>query len=171
MKTIIFMLIMVALPLQINAQGSPADRLFDKYAGKDGYTSVYISKYMFSLFSNLDKSDKELENVLGRLTGIRILASENIEKSKVNFYNEIMKDLPLNEYQELMVVKEKDQDFRFMIREKDGMITELLMVAGGASNNALISIQGNIDLNTISKLSRSMKIDGLDNLEKINDQK
>jgi hypothetical protein len=41
------------------------------------------------------------------------------------------------------------------------------MVAGGDSNNALISIRGNIDLNTIAKLSRSMKIDGLDALERI----
>jgi hypothetical protein len=170
MKTLIFIFIMMALSLHINAQGSPADRLFDKYSGKDGYTSVYISKYMFSLFSSLDNTDKEIENMLGRLTGIRILASEDTERSNINFYNEIMKDLPINEYQELMVVKEKDQDFKFLIREKDGIITELLMVAGGASNNALISIQGNIDLNTISRLSRSMNIEGLDNLEKIDDQ-
>jgi hypothetical protein len=78
-----------------------------------------------------------------------------------------MRDLPLNEYQELMVIKEKGQDFKFLIREKDGIISELLMVAGGNSNNALISIRGNIDLNTISKLSRSMNIDGLDALQKI----
>ncbi len=171
MRTIIFIIGLMMTPIYISAQGSPADKLFDKYSGREGYTSVFISKYMFSLFSNLDNQDKEFENVMGKLTGIRILASERSQESGVNFFKEIMKDIPVGEYQELMVVKEKDQDFKFLIREKDGLITELLMIAGGASNNALISIQGNIDLNTISRLSQSMKIDGFDNLEKIEKRK
>jgi hypothetical protein len=166
MKTIAFIIVLIAFPLYMNSQESPADKLFEKYSGREGYTSVYISKYMFSLFSGLENKDKDVENVLGKLTGIRILASENA-LSGANFFAEIMRDLPRDEYQELMVVKEKDQDFQFLIREKDGLITELLMVAGGDSNNALISIQGNIDLNTIAKLSRSMNIDGLDALQKI----
>jgi hypothetical protein len=167
MKTNLLFLMLILLPLQTGAQESPADKLFEKYSGLDGYTSVHISKYMFGLFSAMDNKDKDIDDVLSRLTGIRILASENAPARGVNFFNEIMKDLPLNEYQELMVIKEKGQDFKFLIREKDGIISELLMVAGGNSNNALISIRGNIDLNTISKLSRSMKIDGLDALQKI----
>ena len=167
MQKIVFIIAMLISPVFAGAQVSPVDQLFEKYSGREGYTSVYISKYMFSLFSNLDAGDKELENVLGKLTGIRILASDKADETGINFFTEIMKDLPVGQYQELMVVKEKDQNFKFLIREKDGVISELLMVAGGVSNNALISIQGNIDLNTISKLSRSMKIDGLDALEKI----
>jgi hypothetical protein len=171
MRKIILMVAIIALPVIAIAQGSPVDRLFDKYSGRDGYTSVFISKYMFNLFSNLEKGDKDLEEVLGRLTGIRILASEKPNQAGVNFFNEILKDLPAGEYQELMVVREKDQDFKFLIREKDGLISELLMVAGGTSNNALISIQGNIDLHTISRLSRSMKIEGLDKLDNIDNKK
>jgi len=167
MKTIAVITMLILMPLSLTAQGSPADRLFEKYSGKEGYTSVFISRYMFSLFSNLETADKEIEDVFSRLTGIRILASDKKMEAGVNFFDEIMKDLPSGVYQELMVVREKDQDFKFLIRETDGIINELLMVAGGVSNNALISIQGNIDLNTISRLSRSMKIDGLDALEKI----
>ncbi|MFW5700263.1 MAG: DUF4252 domain-containing protein [Cyclobacteriaceae bacterium] len=167
MKKVLFFAAFIIMPLCANAQGSPVDKLFEKYSGREGYTSVYISKYMFSLFADMENSDKEIENVLGNLTGIRILASEEAFLPGVNFYAEIMEELPINEYKELMVVKEKGQDFKFLIRENDGMISELLMVAGGASNNALISIQGNIDLNTISKLSKSMDIEGMDALEKI----
>ncbi len=167
MKKTVFIFALILAPLLVNAQGSPVDKLFEKYSGLEGYTSVYISRYMFSLFANIETEDKEMENILGKLTGIRILASEKAQNTGVNFFTEVMRDLPAHEYEELMVVREKDQDFKFLIREKEGIITELLMVAGGASNNALISIQGNIDLATISKLSRSMKIEGLDALEKI----
>lgn len=167
MRTVALISMFVFMPLVLIAQGSPADRLFDKYSGKEGYTSVFISRHMFRLFSNLETGDKEMENLFNRLTGIRILASEGKSVGGINFFDEIMRSLPAGEYQELMVVREKDQDFQFLIREKDGIINELLMVAGGVNNNALISIQGNIDLNTISRLSRSMKIEGLDALEKI----
>lgn len=167
MKVILFFTALIIMPLYAGAQGSQVDKLFEKYSGREGYTSVYISSYMFSLFADMETGDKEIENVLGKLTGIRILASEEASLPGVNFYTEIMKELPVNEYKELMVVKEKGQDFKFLIRENDGVISELLMVAGGDSNNALISIQGNIDLNTIAKLSRSMNIDGFDALQKI----
>ena len=60
-----------------------------------------------------------------------------------------------------------DQDIKFLINEKDGKIIELLLIAGGVDENALISIQGNIDLKTISKLSKSMQIDGLEHLQEI----
>jgi len=42
-----------------------------------------------------------------------------------------------------------------------------LLIAGGKNENALISIQGNIDLKNISKLSKSMQIQGLEHLEEI----
>jgi hypothetical protein len=167
MKTILFIIALILFPLSARPQENPVDKIFEKYSGMDGFTSVYISRYMFSLFSGIENKDKDMEDIFGKLTGIRILASEKPQSPGVNFFAEIIKDLPAGEYQELMVIKEKGQDFKFLIRENDGKISELLMVAGGISNNALISIRGDIDLNTISKLSRSMKIDGLDALEKI----
>ena len=171
MKKLVFFIGLIITPVFISAQKSPVDQLFEKYSGYEGYTSVYISSYMFSLFSSLETKDNEIENVLGKLTGIRILTSDESPQAGENFFTEIMRELPIDQYQELMVIKEKNQDFKFLIREKDGFISELLMVAGGASNNALISIQGNIDLNTISSLSRTMKIEGLDQLEKIEENR
>ena len=170
MRKIVFFLTLVTLPVYLYAQVSPADKLFEKYSGREGYTSVYISRYMFSLFSKLETDDQEIENVLGRLTGIRILTTDAAPPAGVNFFTEIMRDLPAGEYEELMVIREKDQDFKFLIRERDGLISELLLVGGGTTNNVLISIQGNIDLKTISSLSRSLKIEGLDKLDKLEDK-
>lgn len=166
-KATLIILALIMMPLPVLAQGSTVDQLFEKYSGREGYTSVYISRHMFRLFASIEPGNKDFEEVFGRLTGIRILASEQKPADGVNFFNEIMAGLPAGEYEELMVVRERDQDFKFLIKEQDGLISELLMVAGGATNNALISIQGNIDLNTISRLSQSMKIEGLEALENI----
>jgi hypothetical protein len=168
MKKIVFFLSFILLSFATMAQKDAVDALFDKYAGKDGFTTVIISSKMFSLFQDLDVEDDEFNDMMSSLKSIRILASdETLTDLNINFYDEVMKDLNEDDYEELMVVKEKDKDVKFLIKERDGKIIELLLVSGGKGDNALISIRGNIDLKNISKLSRSMDIEGLDKLEKL----
>lgn len=174
MKRILIFAALFLIPVLIRAQNAPVDALFDKYSGKDGFTTVYISKYMFDMFRSdaaEDQEADELNKVLGKLTSIKILTVEDpafIGKG-VNFYDEIMKELPREKYNELMVVKDKESNVVFLAREEKGIIVELLLIAGGSdvSDNVLISIQGQIDLETIGKLSKTLDIEGMENLEEI----
>ena len=153
------------------AQKDPVDRLFDKYSEQDGITTVYISSKMFSLFAEIDPDDKELQDMMNGLKSIRILAVDDESEigNTINFYKEVMKDLPVDKYEELMVVKDSGQDLKFLIREEDGRVVELLLVGGGASagDNVLISIRGLIDMKNIAKIGKALDVEGLENLEKI----
>jgi hypothetical protein len=141
------------------SQNSPVDKLFEKYSGHEGYTSIFISEYMFTLFSNINEADKEFQEVVKGLSGIKILATENPAVG--------IENLPTKDYKELMVIREKDQNLTFLIKDVKGKIVELLLIVGG-DDNVLISIQGNdINLKNISNLSKSMNIDALDALENI----
>lgn len=151
---------------------SPADELFDKYSGQDGYTSVYITQSMFDLFADIDNEEKEeqFSDLVKDLKCIKILSLENDSSEnpkKVNFYDELMDDFPKQKYEELMIVKKNGQDIKFLVWKDGKMIKELLMIIGGIDENALISIQGDINLKTISKLSQTMDIEGMENLEEI----
>ena len=168
MKRLILLMFLSLVMIGVKGQNSAVDKLFDKYSGKDGYTSILISKYMFSLFSDVNPDNKEFNDLVGKLNSIKILSSDSTNNNEgVNFYKEIMSELPIKDYKELMVVKEKNQETRFLVKENNGNIVELLLVVGGKSSNVLICIQGDINLKNIAKLSKSMKIDGLENLEKI----
>lgn len=167
MKKVIVNLIILLIPGMLLAQKTPVDELFDKYSGKEGFTSVYITSYMFSMFTDVETDDPEFDELMKNLKAIKILATDETYNGNANFYKEIIDKLPMDQYKELMVIKEKDQDVKFLINEKDGKIIELLLIAGGKDENALISIQGNIDLKNISKLSKSMQIEGLEHLEEI----
>jgi hypothetical protein len=147
---------------------SPVDKLFDKYSGKEGFTTVYITQYMFGMFKNLNTSDKEFDDLVKNLKSIRILSVEDKKAipANTNFFKEVMKELPMDQYKELMVVKEKDQELKFLIRENQGKISELLLVSGG-KDNTLICIQGNIDMKSLAKLSKDLNINGMKPLEKM----
>jgi hypothetical protein len=166
-KQALLVLILSALAMSLHAQTSPVDDLFDRYDGKEGFTSVYISSKMFSLLSRIDSNDEEFRNLVTRIKGIRILSIDSAEnKGGVNFVSELMPRLRRNGYEELMTVKEENDNVFFMIREAGGKIAELVMITGG-HGSSVVSIRGDLDLKTIASLSDSMGIGELEDLEKV----
>jgi hypothetical protein len=170
MKKIIILIALAVIAVNSRSQ-SPVDKFFDKYSGTEGFTTVYITKYMFDMFKDIDngEEDKEMDEVISRLNSIKILATDDDPNTKagIDLYDEVMKVLPRSEYKELMVIKEKDENVLFLIREKDNKVTELLLLVGGTDEDVLISIQGDIDMKNISKIAKAMNIEGMDKLEKI----
>jgi len=170
MKPISIIIFFLAIALHSVAQDDAIVKYFGKYADDDKFTSVYVSNKMFSMFSRLDeKGDKELIEVLNKLGGLRILTSDQANGTKM--YQEAHGLLVTNGFEDLMRVKEKGKtEFRFLIREVDGKIRELLMLSGQGNNFFLMSLIGDIDLKKISKLSKSLDIDGIENLDKLKDK-
>lgn len=169
-KALIVMLLTFMISASAISQKDPVDRIFDKYSGQEGFTTVYISSKMFSLFAEIDPDDQELQSMMNGLKSIRILASDDSDESGgegINFYKEVMKDLAVEKYEELMVIKDGNQDLKFLIREENGKIVELLLVGGGDGDNVLISIRGIIDMKNIGKIGKALDVEGLENLEKI----
>jgi hypothetical protein len=175
MKTIALMIGLLGVTIGANAQ-SIMDKLYDKFSGTEGYTSVYISKYMFDMFrnneTNASKEGDDMERLISNLNCIKILVTDDdpATPTPVNLYTEIMKVLPSSPYKEVMVVKEKDQDIKFYAKEEKNKVVELLLVLGGKDESVLISIQGDIDMKNISKLAKGMNIEGMENLEKIEEK-
>jgi hypothetical protein len=147
------------------------DKLYEKYSGAEGYTSVYISKYMFDMFrsnNNPPENAGDIDKVISKLNCIKILVTDDDPATPVpvDLYGEMMKVLPGSAYKEIMVVREKDQNIKFFTKESKGRVVELLMVIGGKAESVLISIQGEeIDMKNISKLAREMNIEGMDKLQ------
>ena len=167
MKKLALYIILAALPLSAYCQKSPVDELFERYDGKDGFTSVYISSKMFSLLARLDTEDEEFQNLVTRIKSIRILSIDSAQNvSGLNFSSELLPKLNRTGFEELMTVREEDGEVRFMIREVGGRIAELVMVTGGRGSS-VVSIRGDLDLKTIASLSDSMGIEELEGLEKI----
>ena len=60
---------------------------------------------------------------------------------------------------------------KFYIRDNKGIINELVMISGGDSEFMLLTLYGEIDLKTVSKIGSKMDVKGLENLEKMKDSK
>ncbi|MBT4401636.1 MAG: DUF4252 domain-containing protein [Bacteroidetes bacterium] len=168
MKKLILLLAIIGIAATGWSQNKVVDDLVEKYSGVEGFTSVVITKYMFGLFSNVEtEEDDDYMNMIKNLNNIKILSAPGSAESGINFFKEALDKLPSKEYEELMIIKDAKQDIKFLVKEEKGKVVELLMLIGGEEDNVLISITGVIDMNTIAKLSKSMNIEGMENLEKI----
>lgn len=174
MKRILFSSILIlSLPILTLAQSSQVEQIFDKYSGQEGYTSVHITKYMFDMFARIadDEEDKEFKEVTSNLTAIKILTLDSITNlnRKKSFYQELSESISEPNYKDLMIVKDGDEEIKFLIKEANDKISELVMIVGGNNDGVLISLMGDINLKQISKLSKSMDIKGFEHLDKVED--
>jgi hypothetical protein len=171
--TVLLLTAFMAVSLNLNAQ-SALDKIFDKYNGQAGFTSVTMNKSMFDMLSRMDTSNegKEFSKAVSRLESIRILAIDSAKNAGINIYNEVMKVMPVKDYKELMSIKENGTDVKFYVLEKGNIISELILIAGGSgSDNALIVIKGDIDLASIGNIAKSMNINGMEQLGKLKEKK
>jgi hypothetical protein len=103
------------------------------------------------------------------LKGIKILTFESDENTSGNVdYQDAIKQIG-KEYEMLMSVDSEGEKVRFFILEEGDIIKELFMVVGGQGKLFLMSLVGDIDLDKMSKLSKSMDVGGMNYLENLDE--
>ena len=165
----IFMIAFFCFAGQANAQVDAISKYFDQYIDDDRFSVIYISAKMFNLFAKLDNEEEDIKEITQDLKGLRILSTD---KTPRKFYEEAKAKINTKGYEVLMTVKSKgDDDVEFLIKENGDVIEELLLLVGGDDSFTMLSFVGNIDLNKLSKLSKSMDIEGMEHLKEIKDKK
>lgn len=168
MKRLLILAIII-MPFLAFAQSNPVDRLFEKYANKEGFTTVRISGALLGFASKFADANDPESNVLAGLKGVRILSVDDQKlNAGINFYKELEKDgfFKNHDYEVLMEVTESNEVVRFFGRNAGGgKLSELLLIVGG-DDNALISIQGVIDPESIGKITGALDIDVMPKKEK-----
>jgi hypothetical protein len=170
MRRILISGMIVLMAMAVYGQNSAVDKIFNKYSGKEGYTTVYISSFMFNLLNSLDIDDPEYEEFTKATSGInsiKILAQEDNDAE--SFGKELLEMLPRSEYKEMMTVKEEDEEVLFLAKEQGGRITEFLLIVSGDGEDALIAITGDIDLESLSSIASGLDMPGMENLQELDE--
>ncbi len=165
MKKIALFIPVLLVPLMLTAQTKSIDKLFKKYYGKEGFTTVLITQDMFEVIANMEEEKGEFEGTLGKIKRVRVIAQEDeADVAAVNFMEEL-KGVEFDDYKELVVVREADQEVMVLAKEEDGRLSELLVLVGG-EDNVLVSVEGNFTMKDLEALG---ELEGLDELGDILD--
>ena len=173
MKRTIIIITMIFASASLMAQGEIVNKYFDQLSSDETFTKVSVSSKMFSLFTELEPgsdAEKEFVETVSKLKGLKIILSDSTTKSK-SMYSKVISDVQKAGYEELMSVQDGGENMRFSIKEKGGVISELLMVVGGKEKFVFLSLYGEIDLKNISKIANAMRVEGLERLSKLDENK
>ena len=104
-------------------------------------------------------SDEELKATFRELTSIRIITTES--KSDSKYYFEKAKQLissDFTDYLEVVSVNERRSKINIRMKKIDEKNQDLILIALDDDNKlTIITVSGNIDFNSISKLSSSLR--------------
>ena len=164
MKKLAVIVVMAMMATGAFAQDA-ITKFFNKYQNDETFNQVNISSKMFGLITNMEietPEDKDIVEAISKLKGLKILAKDNARNAR-DLYKEAFSLIP-KDYEELMTVRDKDKDMKFLIKENGGKISELLMVVGGNDEFMVLSLFGEIDLKQVSRIGKKLDVKGLENL-------
>ncbi len=164
-RKLILVVIFVIAPMVTFAQSQ-----FNKFEDIDGVTSVIVNQKAFALMSKIGaESDEEYLDLIKNIETLKVFATEDAAVAKQMQF-EAQKYLKNAKLEELMRVKERDDNVKIYVREgsNDNFVKELFMFVNDSSEETvIISLTGNIDLRQVSKLTDKMDIPGGDELKKV----
>lgn len=172
MKKLMIGAVLLMCSIAASAQNDAIAKFFTKYQTDESFSQVTISGKMFSMMANIEgdtEEEKAMINTISKIKGLKILSKSEARNSR-ELYKEAISMIPTNSFEELMSIRDKDKDMKFFTKESGGKISELVMVMGGNEEFMVLSLFGEINLKDISKIGKSVNIEGLENLEKVNDK-
>lgn len=188
MKNLIkIFLILTIIPLMLlkaqdedysNLQGYVNFGDLSVFEGGDEVTEVLIDHNLLKLVAKFtegrNKKDKELSELIGGLKLIRVNTFEVSPSNKeqlVARVKKIEKDLKNKNWQRIVRTKSKDEITNIFIKtdnKTDKIVGLAIMSLDSLGEASFVNIVGNINMETIGKLSNKFDIPGLDSLDNSN---
>lgn len=159
---------MIACCIMMFLSGKAQDAVTDflnQQKDPDIFTQVNINAKMFQLIA--DMTDEETVGIIANLTAMKIITAEKENGQYFNQAKHILEKNPV--YENLMSIKEEQEDVWMYIREDKGYISELVILVSDEGEFVLINFIGKINLKEISHLAKSVNIDGMEYLDKVKD--
>jgi hypothetical protein len=160
MKKVIVFVLAIAFPGFLMAQNSAVDKLFQKYQGKHGITTVNISPELFRMVNAMGIEELEEQDFpMDKVSSVKILTIEDEEGWEgVNFYNEIKNDLDLSGFAEVLTVNDGEEVVRMWMKASKDAVKEFLLIVGG-DDNVLIYITGDFSMKDLESLAEHIDHD------------
>lgn len=152
-----FLLVFSAILLASSIFAQSNNAIYNKYSGKQGVSSVYISPSMFKMMKSLpeveiyDDKDVHFEQIIKSFEGMYVIEVENVALVK-SMISDVESMIAKGNLELLMEVKESDETVRIYV-EKDGdMFKKFIMLEREDDSATFISIDAQMPQEAVAEL-------------------
>jgi len=149
-KKILFVLLALFLICPVMRSQKSIDQLFNDFSKEKGVTHVNVGKITMT-FAGL------FTDVMG-VSGIEVFSFDECEQSVKDKLNQAIASLKDEKYETMISVNEDKAHTRIMMKLKDDVIKELVVLTTG-DDLAMIRIKGNIKPSDVEKVINNNKPD------------
>ncbi len=167
MKNIIIVAIMAIAPLMSFAQNKSIENFYNKYKAKENVTDINLQGWVLELAATF--AGEESGEILEKITKLRVLVVGEGNVIPNNEYNQLVREVRKDSFEELIQFKDGNDKVDIMLREKGDKITNVLLIARGADGFIMLSLEGNMDWNDLKSLE--IDVEGAEHLNKIPDDR
>lgn len=176
MKKILVLTALAIAPYLVQAQD-----IFEKYEDNDKVTFVAMQPKMFQMLAKMSVNTDEPEareffDLVNSITSFKVITTEDALITK-DVDSWVTNRLNSSSFEELMRIRDGGSNVKFYVKEgKDSdHVKELLMFVTGMKDvdlngkkleTVLLSLTGDINLKSVSKLTDKMDLPGGDQLRK-----
>ena len=144
------------LMMALSAYAQSGKEIYNRYSGKKGVSSVYISPTMFGLMKELpdihiESGDVNLGSIIKTFDGMYILSVED-SAIAADLEKEIGDMVSQGRFELLMEAVEESEKTRIYIVSKGDTVTDFLMLAYEPESASVISISGNMPMAELQKI-------------------
>jgi hypothetical protein len=153
MKRLIIFSIAIAFCVSIFAQPAGYHNVYNTYKGEKGVVSIYVPGFLLKfagMCAGLENQERELVRCLRSVSVLTI--EESHLYPGVNFTKEMNVTRMNDNYNLLMEVHDGDEDVIIAARQKNGKITDLIVVVGG-EENTLVHVRGRMNSDLLEELA------------------
>jgi hypothetical protein len=168
MKKCIILSALLLSGLVAFSQSRAIEDFHNKYKNNGKYFSVRIDGGILNLLSGIETSDEEAQEMLDAISRIDAIDVHSINRNEDEFaesdISKFKKAVQKEKYDELMIVRDGDTDVDFLIKEKKGKISDLLLLVDEPDEFIIVSISGEIDLKTIADITENLDLKGSEHM-------
>lgn len=151
MKRIILFVTLLSVPFFSVAQDFITD-IFSKYSGRDNFTCISINKSLLNLALAFDA---DCDKLMGKISDIQILVSENEFNEGISFTNEIIENLNKSNFVSLMEIRDGHNKINFYVKKDNEIINHLILLAKEDDEEVFLSLKGKFTLKELAEIGKS----------------
>jgi hypothetical protein len=157
MKTPLFLLLFVAFSVQLQAQNTVVNDFYRDHKRAENTVSMMLPGLVLQLglpilkVSAEDQVERDAMDLLKDVSSIKLLVGTEEDMPKRDRIR-LLRDLSRSGYEPLVQVRSKDQQIDVIIREKDDLVRNLVVLIDGDEEVIFFSLKTRIHLDDLENI-------------------
>lgn len=159
MKKITLLLCAIASGLALIAQQNPLETYFSDLLADENNTQVMFSGKMFEMSLHIEadnEEEAEFLEAISMIDGVCLVANDEVEDTN-DIFDQVRKR-PRKAFENLVTISDKEGQAEVLIKEENGLVSEVLIIAAGQEGFMVVGIWGHIELNALAAIAREMQV-------------